>query len=99
MGVDIHRYADVGMTHDVLQRFGIHSGFCHIGAEGVPAYMRGDLGHLDAVDLVVLLHDVLQVFFPVQGDHWPFILVQKQKADVAVDHGFYFRAIWQKPDV
>ena len=27
----------------------------------------------------------------MQGDHWPFILIQKQKADVAVDHGFYIR--------
>ena len=41
MGVGIQRYADVCMTHDVLQCLGVHPGFCHIGTEGMSAHMRG----------------------------------------------------------
>ena len=62
MGVDVQRHADVRMTHDILQCLRVHSGFRHIGTEGVSAYMRGYFGHLDAVDLVVLFDNVLQVF-------------------------------------
>ena len=60
MGVNIQRHADVRMSHDILQVLRVHSGFRHIGAEGMPAYMRGYFGHLDAVDLVVFLDDVLK---------------------------------------
>ena len=48
MGVNIQRHADVRMTHDILQCLWIHSGFRHIGTEGVSAYMRGYFWHLDA---------------------------------------------------
>lgn len=66
MGVDVQRHADVRMTHDILQCLWIHSGFRHIGTEGVSAYMRGYFGHLDAIDIVVFLNNVLQIFLPVQ---------------------------------
>lgn len=55
MGVSIQRYADVCVAHDVLQCFGVHPRFCHIGTEGVSAHMRGYFRHLDAVNLVILL--------------------------------------------
>lgn len=45
MGVSIHGYADVCVSHDVLQCVWIHPGFRHIGAEGVSAHMRGYLRH------------------------------------------------------
>ena len=41
MGVGVQGYTDVCVTHDILQGFRIHPGFCHIRAKGVPAYMRG----------------------------------------------------------
>ena len=50
MGVSVHGYTDVCMTHDILQGFRIHPGFCHIRAKGVPAYMRGNFRHLDTVN-------------------------------------------------
>ena len=75
MGVDVQRHADVRMTHDILQCLWIHSGFRHIGTEGVSAYMRGYFGHLDAIDIVVFLNNVLQIFLPVQCDHRSVILV------------------------
>ena len=40
-GCKCSRYTDVCVTHDILQGFRIHPGFCHIRAKGVPAYMRG----------------------------------------------------------
>ena len=42
--VGVQRHADIAVTHDILQRLGIHTGLCHIGAEGMPTHMRGDLG-------------------------------------------------------
>ena len=37
MGVSVQGYTDVCVTHDILQGFWIHPGFCHIRAKGVPA--------------------------------------------------------------
>ena len=67
MGVNIQRYADVRMTHDILQCLWIHSGFRHIRTEGVSAYMRSYFGHLNAVNLVIFLNDMFQVLFPMKG--------------------------------
>ena len=50
MGVDIQRHADVRMTYDILQYLRVHSGFHHIGTEGVSAYMRCDIGKLNIMD-------------------------------------------------
>lgn len=50
MGVSVQGYTDVCVTHDILQGFRIHPGFCHIRAKGVPAYMRGNFRHLDAIN-------------------------------------------------
>ena len=35
MGVSVQGYTDVCVTHDILQGFRIHPGFCHIRAKGV----------------------------------------------------------------
>ena len=42
MGVIVQRHGDVGVAHDVLQRFGIHTGVCHTGAECVPLWHNKD---------------------------------------------------------
>ena len=53
MGVNIQRYADVRMTHDILQRLWIHSGFRHIGTKSVSAYMRCNVWHLYSVNIII----------------------------------------------
>ena len=66
MGVNIQRYADVRMTHDILQCLWIHSGFRHIRTEGVPAYMRGDVRQRAVrIKLLVLLHCPAHLVFDV----------------------------------
>ena len=42
MGVVVQRHGDVGVAHDVLQRFGIHTGVCHTGTERVPLWHNKD---------------------------------------------------------
>ena len=32
MSVSVQRHANIAVSHDILQRFGIHSGLCHVGA-------------------------------------------------------------------
>ena len=53
MGIGVRRDADIRMTHDILQGFGIHAAFCHVGTEGVAAHMRGDFRKLYFVDAAV----------------------------------------------
>ena len=43
MGIGVQCHADVAVPHDILQCLRIHSGLCHIGAEGMPTYMGCDL--------------------------------------------------------
>ena len=44
MRVGVQSNADIRMPHDILQRFGVHTALCHIGAEGMPEHMGCDLG-------------------------------------------------------
>ena len=39
MGIGVQRNADIRVTHDILQGFGIHAALCHIGAKGMAAHM------------------------------------------------------------
>ena len=55
------------------------------------AYMRGYFWHLDAVNLDVFLNDMLQIFFPVKGNHWHIILIQTQKTNITINHRLNFR--------
>lgn len=91
MGVSVEGNADIRMAHDVLQGLGVHAGFCHVGTEGMPAHMGRHLGHGDAVDPVVLLHNMLQILLPVECHHGHVVLVQEQKTRIAVYHRLPFR--------
>ena len=53
--------------------------------------MRGNFRHLDTVNPVVFLNDMLHVLLPMKGDHWLIVLVEKQKSSISVYHRFYFR--------
>ena len=59
MGVSIQRDSDVAVSHNVLQRLGIHAGFGHIGAECVSAHVGRDFGHLHPVNAVRCAHEML----------------------------------------
>ena len=65
MCVGVQRHADIAVSHDILQRLGIHSGLCHVGAESVPTHMGCDLRQLHTVGLVVLGNHMLHVLLPV----------------------------------
>ena len=84
MGVIVQRHGDVGVAHDVLQRFGVHASVSHPGAERVPERVRGDVGQRLLMMLVVFLHkapDHVVVVHPHLGQP---ILIEKQKARIAV---------------
>lgn len=49
MCVDIHRHADIRMSHEVLQCLWIHSRFRHIGTIGMSTYMRSDVAFSDGI--------------------------------------------------
>ena len=90
MGVSVQGYTDVCVTHDILQGFRIHPGFCHIRAKGVPAYMRGNFRHLDTVNFIVFLNNMLQILFPVKGNHRHIVFIQKQESCISFHHRFNF---------
>ena len=85
VGVGVHRYANLGMTHKVLQRFGIHTAFCLVGAVGMAAHMGRNQGKLFLVNAVVLLPGVLEVMLPMHCHHRAVILVKEQETRIAVN--------------
>ena len=52
--------------------------------------MRGYFRHLDAVNLVILLDNMLHVLLPMKGYHGHIVLVQKQKTNVPIYHWLRF---------
>ena len=89
VGIGVQRDADIRVTHDILQGFGIHAAARHVGAEGMATYMGRDFRKLNFVNAVVFLQNMLEVMLPMEGDHRHIVLVQEQKAGVAVDHRFF----------
>ena len=59
VSVSVERDADIAVAHQVLQRLRVHACFCLIAAVGMAADVRGDVGHLDPVDIVVALDHTL----------------------------------------
>ena len=90
MGVVVQRHGDVGVAHDVLQRLGIHTSVCHTGTERVPEGVRGDVGQLLLVLLVVLLHKAPNHVVIVHAHFRHPVPFEEQEVCVAVhrDGGF-----------
>ena len=88
MRVGVQRHADIAVSHDILQRLGIHSGLCHVGTESVPTHMGCDLRQLHTIGLVVLGNHMLHVLLPVKRHHRHIVLVQAEETRMAVDHRF-----------
>ena len=59
VSVSVERDADIAVTHQVLERLRVHPGFGLIAAVSVATDVRGDVGHLDPVDIVVALDHTL----------------------------------------
>lgn len=93
MGVVVQRHGDVGVAHDVLQRLGIHTGVCHTGTERVPEGVRGNVGQLLLVLLVIFLHKALNHRVVVDAYPRRTVLFKKQEVCIAVhrDGGFFPR--------
>lgn len=89
--VGVQRHADIAVSHDILQRLGIHPGLCHVGTESVPTHMGCDLGQLHTVGLVVLGNHMLHVLLPVERHHRHVVLVQAEETCMAVDHRLFPR--------
>ena len=91
--VGVQRHADIAVSHDILQRLGIYSGLCHVGAESVPTHMGCDLRQLHTVGLVVLGNHMLHVLLPMERHHRYLILVQAEETCIAVDHRLFPRLL------
>ena len=89
VGIGVQRDADICVTHDILQGFGIHTAPCHVGAEGMAAHMGRDFGKLNLVNAVVFLQNMLEVMFPMEGDHRHIVLVQEQETRIPIDHRLF----------
>ena len=98
MGIVVQRHGDVGVAHDVLQRFGIHTGVCHTGTERVPERVGGDIGQLLLVPLVVLLHKARNHGVIVHAHFRRPVLFEKQEVCVAVHrNGGFLTPVLQHP--
>ena len=88
MRISVQRHANIRVPHNLLQRLRVHARLCHIGTKSMTADMRCHLWHFGFVYFIIFLTDMLEILFPVQGDHWHSIFVQIQKAHFPVYHGF-----------
>ena len=86
MSVSIQGDANVRVSHQILQSFGIHTAFGHVGTKRMSANMRCDVGQLFPIELVVARTDVVEVVFPVHCNGWVSVLVKKEKTTFTVNH-------------
>ena len=86
VSVSVERDADIAVTHQVLECLWVHPGFGLIAAVGMAADVRGDIGHLDPIDIVVAFDHMVEPVLPVHGHFRQAVLVQKQKTAAPVDH-------------
>ena len=89
--VHIHRDADVRMSHQVLERLRIHACLGLIGAIGVPAHMRRDVGHLHPVDIIVPAYHMIESMLPVHGHKRHAILIIEEESAITIDELFLSR--------
>ena len=78
--------ADIRMSHQVLQSFGIHTRLRHIGTVGVSTDMRCDVRHLYSVNIIITLYHVIESMLPVHCYFWISVLVKKQKSRMPFYH-------------
>jgi len=48
--------------------------------------MRGNFRHLDTVNFIVFLNDMLQILLPMKGNHRHIVFIQKQKSGISFHH-------------
>ena len=60
MRIGVEHNAYVGVSHQILKDFRVHSALCHIGTIGVAADVRSDFGKRRSVYAVVFLADALE---------------------------------------
>ena len=84
MRICIQRYADIWVAHQILQCFWIHSGFCHIWAIGVSAYMRCNVWHLHPVNVIVSADHMIKAVLPVHCHKWYSIIIVKQESAISI---------------
>ena len=73
------------MPHEVLQRLGIHSRFCHIRTIRVSAYMRCDVWHLHPVDVIVSADHMIESVLPMHCHKWHSIIIVKYYASEDIE--------------
>ena len=89
VGIDIHGDSRIGVTHQILQTFQVHTGIGHIGAESVPEHMGCDLRKgLIRMQLPVLFQCPLEMMLQVHGHFGIAVLIQQQETGIAVDDPF-----------
>ena len=87
MSVIVQRHGDIGMSHDVLQVFGVHPSVGEAGAEGMAHGMGRDVrqGLLRLVVLVVLPDKPLEHALVTGRRFGKAALVEEQEIGVAPD--------------
>ena len=91
--VRVHRYTDVAMSHQVLQRFRVHARSRLNTAVRMAAYMGRDVLHLFPEDLVVPFHHVIEPMLPMHRHQRHPVIVHEKESAVTVHHLFDLRSI------
>lgn len=86
MRICVHRHSNVGMSHQILQCFGIHSGFRLVAAVSVPANVRRNLRKLHPKNAVVSVHRILKPMLPMKCYLRHSILISEKESHITIHH-------------
>ena len=79
------------MSHEILQGFHTYATPSHVRAVGMTANVWSNLWHLQLVQPIILLTDVLEIFFPMEGNHRIFIFIKIKEAAIPSIIGSTFK--------
>ena len=79
------------MSHQVLERLGIHARLRHVAAVGMAADVGRDVRHLHPVDIVVPLDHVVEAVFPMHGHFRVSVLVREKESCIPFYHPLVLR--------
>ena len=84
MRVDIQRYTDIGVPHEILQTFHINTALLHIRTEGVAQNMGRYPGKGISIDSVDLFLNTSHIVLQMHCNLWHTGLVKEDKTAITI---------------
>lgn len=96
MGIQRHRDFGIGVSHNILQRFGVKPSLLQIGTERVPKNVGSNYREWAAIELLVSLPYFSHVILKMHCNFRIAVRIKKKETTDSVYHHFNFRccSVW-----